>query len=126
MIPANWIPYHRLDDDELLGYLVPADEAGSELVMPVTLFGFPLGEPSEQMWAEEALEERGLSYLAEHWVLSEADGERTVVINESSPDRVVVANADFAKSMGAPGELIGTPTVLGVPTDRLRPARPLR
>lgn len=122
MIPANWIPYHRLDDDELIGYLAPAPEAGETLVRPVTLFGYPLDEP---MWAEETLEERGLSYLAVEWLLTEDAGERAVVINESSPDRLVVANADFAKAMDAPSEVIGTPIVLDVPTDRLRPARPL-
>lgn len=125
MIPANWIPYHRLDDDELIGYLAPAPEAGETLVRPVTLFGYPLDEPCEPMWAEETLEERGLSYLAVEWLLTEDAGERAVVINESSPDRLVVANADFAKAMDAPSEMIGTPIVLDVPTDRLRPARPL-
>ncbi|MGJ9412461.1 hypothetical protein ACHAAC_07095 [Aeromicrobium sp. CF4.19] len=119
MIPGHWEPYHRLEDMELVGYLVP----DGEQVVPVTLVGTPLAEPSDRFAAEQELEAVGLSYLAEPWLLRHDDGsEQRVVVVEVDPERVVVANADFALVVGAPRD-IGDRVELPNPTDRLRPAR---
>jgi len=128
MIPNDWTPYHRIDDGELIGYLQPS-AADAELVMPVTLFGHPLAdEPGEDWWAEQLLEDLGLSYLAERWELLREDGTTSrVVISECSPEHVVVALAEFAQVIAPNGvdrstEDWGKKWTLSVPTDRLRPA----
>lgn len=108
MIPPTWLPYHRIDDGELLGYLVPEDGAHR----PVTVFGYPLDDPVDEPAAESVLESVGLSYLADRWLLSLEDGGTVdVVIQEASPDRLVVASADFAQIVGN----IGDRYVLDVP-----------
>lgn len=108
MIPATWLPYYRVDDGELLGYLVPEDGAHR----PVTVFGYPLDDPMDESAAESVLESVGLSYLADKWLLALEDGETMdVIIQEASPDRLVVANADFAQVVGT----IGDRYVLDVP-----------
>lgn len=128
MIPSDWTPYHRVDDGELIGYLQPsADDA--DLVTPVSLFGHPLAdEPGEDWWAEQVLEDLGLSYLADRWELVREDGTTSrVVISECSPERVVVALAEFAQVIAPDGvdrssEDWGKQWTLPVPTDRLRRA----
>lgn len=92
MIPAHWTPHHRERDDELVGYLVPDDGA----VVPVTLFGYPLGQPGEAVEAAAVLESIGLSVLADPWHLDLGDGETLRVrIREVSPERLVVMADDF-------------------------------
>ena len=117
MIPADWEPHHR-DDGELIGYLVAADGA---LVVPVNLVGHPIGEAMERFAAEDMLEDAGLSYLAEPWLLRHDDGsEQRVVIVEVDADHVVVTDAQFALVVGRPSNMIDR-VALSVPTDRLRP-----
>ena len=118
MIPADWEPHHR-DDGELIGYLVAAE---GNLVVPINLVGHPIGEAMERFAAEDMLEDAGLSYLAEPWVLRHDDGsEQRVVIVEVDADRVVVTDAQFALVVGRPPDMVDRVT-LSVPTDRLRPA----
>lgn len=117
VIPTTWLPYYRIDDGELVGYLRPA----GELFEPVTLFGYPLASASEQRWAEEVLDEAGLRYLADRWLLAHDDRpDQVVVIVEVDAERMVVANADFAQVIGWQPN-IGDRIVLDVPTNRLRP-----
>ncbi len=93
MSRADWEPHHR-DDGELIGYLLPAER---DLVVPINLVGHPIGEAMERFAAEDMLEDAGLSYLAEPWVLRHDDGsEQRVVIVEVDADRVVVTDAQFA------------------------------
>lgn len=118
MIPADWEPHHR-DDGELIGYLV-ADER--DLVVPINLVGHPIGAAMERFAAEDALEDAGLSYLAEPWLLRHDDGsEQRVVIIEVDADHVAVTDAQFALVVGRPTDMVDRVT-LSVPTDRLRPA----
>ena len=93
VIPADWRPHQR-DDGELIGYLVP-DE--NDLVVPVNLVGHPIGDAMDQIAAEQLLEDAGLSYLAEPWLLRRDDGsDQRVVIVEVDADHVVVTDAQFA------------------------------
>ncbi len=118
MIPSSWEPYHRDDDGELVGYL-SAEPAG---LVPRTLLGTPLDEPLERFDAEQVLEEVGLSYLADPWVLTLDDGsQRRVVLVEVDAERAVVAGAAFAQVVGAPRDA-GDQVELPLPTDRLRRA----
>lgn len=92
VIPPYWQPHHRLDDDELLGFLVPE----GDLWVPVTVFGYRLADPGSRLAAESILDGTGLSYLADSWTLALEDGRCiSVLITEAGPSRVVVTNADL-------------------------------
>ena len=52
MIPSTWKEHRRQDDDELLGYIVPTDEA----FQARTVFGYPVGAVSDQQHAEQIVE----------------------------------------------------------------------
>ena len=113
MIPTDWTPHHREDDGELVGYLVPRGDA----IVPVTLFGYPLGPEGDEVDAVAVLEAEGLSCLADHWWLADAGGAQTKVkIYEVRPDGMRVMVDDF----GAGGN-IGSLVELPVPeTGRLQ------
>ena len=73
MLPCK--PYHRPEDNELLGYL--AREPGG--TVPLTIFGAPLGGPGSVEQAEEVLLARGLACLADPRLLRDLGGEETRV-----------------------------------------------
>lgn len=119
MIPAEWEPHYRADDGELIGFLEPT---GPDAVVPRTLLGTALADATDRFAAEQTLEEVGLSYLADTWVLRhDDDSEQRVVLVEVDASRAVVANADFAQVVGAPRD-IGDRVEVALPTDRLRRA----
>ncbi|TKV26128.1 hypothetical protein FDK12_14300 [Arthrobacter sp. NamB2] len=93
MITASWTAYYREDDGELLGYLVP----DGELFVPVTVFGYELGDAVDEYYASQVLESIGLSYLADTWVLSIADRNEpiNVQIVEASPEALKVKSVDY-------------------------------
>lgn len=116
MTPAAWEPYHRPDDGEHVGYLRP----DGDLVVPCTLLGTDLAGPLERDDAETVLQDVGLSYLAETWLLLDDDGtQRRVVLVEVDAARAVVADAGSALVVGAPADERGRREV-ALPTDRLR------
>lgn len=88
MTDATWTEHRRPGDREVLGWVrlqgedaVAVDRLGRDLTGPVS-------------WpeAEEALEERGLGWLAGLWQLTFPDGTvRRVRIVEAGPGGVVVA-----------------------------------
>ncbi|WP_455903747.1 hypothetical protein [Microbacterium sp.] len=89
---------HRRDDGELLGWIHPD---GDEWVA-VDVLGRPVSGPTEWLDAETALEERGIGWLADPWMLEgEADRPLRVRILEVTPDdegvpgRIVVKIDDF-------------------------------
>jgi len=88
----NWIDHRRPGDREVLGWIRPA---GDDFVA-VDRLGRDLTGPVDWLAAEEALDERGLSWLTDLWQLTRADG-RTVRVRivEASPERVVVKTDDF-------------------------------
>lgn len=90
-----WVPHRREEDGELLGYLVPS----SDKYVPVTVFGYVLGDPTDFEDAAEVLESVGMSYLAERWWLRRDDGWLAVEIVEASPDGVVVQSVDFGNDV---------------------------
>lgn len=109
MIPQHWQPYYRMDDGELVGYL---ESVEADLVLPRTIFGYPLAEPDTEFAGEATLEQVGLRYLAEDWGLRQTDGtHQRVRIAEASPSRLVVLNNDFGHAQVN----IGEPIVLAVP-----------
>ncbi len=93
----DWTP-HRRDDGELLGWIHPD---GDEWVA-VDVLGRPVSGPTEWLDAETALEQRGIGWLADPWMLEgEADRPLRVRILEVTPDdegvpgRIVVKIDDF-------------------------------
>lgn len=67
---------------------------------PVTVFGYPLGGGSPREDAERRLDEVGLSYLADRWLLDvpgrvEPISTISVEIVEANPQRITVKNVDF-------------------------------
>ncbi|WP_404429430.1 hypothetical protein LG299_09125 [Microbacterium lacus] len=97
MITDDWTP-HRRDDRELLGWI----RAEAEGWVAVDLLGREVTEAIDWLDAEDVLEERGLAWLAEVWMLETDDGAIRVRIAEVSPPltsgdrgRVVVHTDDF-------------------------------
>lgn len=91
MIPADWTP-HRRDDGELVGWIRPA---GDEW-LAVDLLGREASDPLDWLDAEAVLEQRGIGYLADPWMLEgESDRPLRVRLVEVTPDRIVVKTEDF-------------------------------
>ena len=111
MIPQDWIEHRRAEDDELIGYLCPVRDVPGQFI-PLTVFGYPVGDPGDECEAQDILRCVGLSYLGDPWLLT-LDGRSepiAVQIVEASPQRLLVKNVDF----GYEGD-IGKIFVLDVP-----------
>lgn len=101
MLPTDWIE-HRRPDGETLGWMVPDGEGfrvrdllGREVVQ----------EPIEWLEAEELLEELGIGYLADRWVLRLPDGrERPVRIAEASSRGVTVVADEYGAASAVGGD----------------------
>lgn len=113
---------HRRDDGELLGWIRPS---GDDWVA-VDLLGRDASSPRDWLDAEAVLEERGLGWLADVWMLETDAAPRRVRIVEVTPDhdgiagRVVVHTDDLG-SIDAPFERIELPWPAPA---SLRPRRP--
>lgn len=109
-------PPVRGSDLEQVGYLRLCE---GDRFVPMDLMWNELSGPQELTKAEALLEELGLSYLAEDWLLDVEDHPEPVKvrIREITPRQITVANADY----GYPAD-IGTPFVLSNPTTALRRA----
>ncbi|MET0673059.1 MAG: hypothetical protein ABWY37_06165 [Microbacterium pygmaeum] len=97
MIPDDFTP-HRRDDGELVGWIRPAGERW----VAVDLLGREASAPMEWLDAEAVLEERGLGWLAEIWMLEGVTPEpwrvRLVEVTPGGvgePGRVIVQTDDF-------------------------------
>ncbi|MFT4281156.1 hypothetical protein [Microbacterium sp.] len=108
---------HRREDGELVGWIRPA----GDLWQGIDLLGRPVGDPAEWLEVEAALEERGIAYLADPWML-EGEGERPLRVRlvEVTPERIVVKAEDFG-AIDLPGRTWELPWPLPA---RLRPPRP--
>lgn len=117
MIPADWTS-HRRDDGELLGWIRPEGEGW----VAVDLFGHDVSAPLDWLDAEAALEDRGLSWLADIWMLeresTDAEPLRVRIV-EVTPERVVVQTDDYG-AIDAPVERFELPWPAPA---RLRPRR---
>lgn len=114
-VPADWTP-HRRDDRELVGWIRPEGDAWTA----VDVLGRVVVASVEWLDAEEALEGRGLAFLADPWML-ERDGEPPLRVRlvEVTPARIVVKAEDYGDVTRA-SELIALPWPI---PDRLRPPR---
>ena len=92
MTDDDWIAHHRPGDRERLGWIRPEGDG----FVALDALGRPVTGTVDWLAAEEALEERGLHWLADLWQLDLPDGTRERVrIVEVTPDRVVVKGDDF-------------------------------
>ncbi|GAA2982352.1 hypothetical protein JOD63_002516 [Microbacterium terrae] len=106
MVPENWIE-HRRGDGEVLGWMVP-DADGFRVH---DLLGREVTDSAiDWLAAEELLDDLGIGYLAEKWMLRLPGGaERPVRIAEANPRGVTVVSDDF-----------GAASVVGAPLDTYR------
>lgn len=108
MLPEDWIP-HRRPDGQVVGWIVPEGDG----FRPVDVLGRPAtAAPVDRVAAEEALEDRGLAFLAARHLLRTPDGaERPVRISEVGPEGVTVVTDEFggASAVGAGSERIRLP-----------------
>ena len=119
MIPADWTP-HRREDGELLGWIRPS---GSDW-LAVDVLGRELTGAIEWLDAEAALEEHGIRWLADPWILEDgSDGPLRVRIVEVVPegDRITVKVDDFGDMQRPPTQRYTLEWPLPA---RLRPLRP--
>lgn len=114
---------HRRDDGELVGWIVASGEEWDA----VDVLGRPAASGVDWLAAEEALEEVGLGFLADVWMLEGEEAEplrvRILEVTPSSGDetgRIVVKIDDFG-ALGGP-----LPRTFALPwplPERLRPMR---
>lgn len=116
MIPADWTP-HRRDDGERIGWIAPSGEGWTA----IDILGRVAAASVDWLDAEAALEERGLAFLADPWML-ERDGAAPLRVRvvEVTPERIVVKADDY-------GDMTRTVERFRLPwplPPRLRPPRP--
>ena len=120
MIPADWTP-HRREDGELLGWIRPE---GADW-LAVDVLGRELTGEIDWLDAETALEEHGIRWLADPWILEgEGEGPLRVQIVEVVPEgdgRITVKVDDFGDMQRPPTRRYALPWP--VPA-RLRPLGP--
>lgn len=90
-VPADWTP-HRRDDGEIVGWIRPSGAGWTA----IDVFGREVVASVDWLDAEKALEQRGLSFLADPWML-ERDGEAPMRVRlvEVTPARIVVKSEDY-------------------------------
>jgi len=120
MIPADWTP-HRREDGELLGWIRPEGDDW----LAVDVLGREVTGEIDWLDAEAALEEHGIRWLADPWILEgEAEGPLRVQIVEVVPEgegRITVKVDDFGDMQRPPTQRY----TLGWPLPaRLRPLGP--
>ena len=88
----DWIEHRRTGDRARLGWIRPDGDA----YVALDALGREVTGPVDWLDAEEALDARGLHWLADLWQLDLPDGTRERVrIVEVTPARVVVKVDDF-------------------------------
>ena len=91
VIPADWTP-HRRDDGELIGWIRPEGDGW----LAVDLLGREITAATEWLDAEAALEDHGIGWLADPWMLEgEAPQPVRVRMVEVTPEHVVVKVDDY-------------------------------
>lgn len=115
----TWLAVTR-EDGETVGYLEPVTEDFAD-VIPRNRLGHAVGDVQDYHAAEEAVLDRGLRELAEHWLLDGAGPE--LAISELSPAGIVLRDAFLAKAL-VPLEAVHVPWP--DTTGRLRRVEPQR
>ncbi|MDO5068552.1 MAG: hypothetical protein Q4D96_14845 [Propionibacteriaceae bacterium] len=114
MIDDTTFPHIRRSDGEHVGYLRMTEDNG---FVPIDLMWNEVGGPQDLTDAELILDELGLRYLAEDWLLDVEDHPEPVKvrIREITSNQITVASVDYGYSAD-----IGTSFELPNPTSALR------
>lgn len=104
MDSIEWVRVNR-EDGETVGWLEPLDAAYGSL-RPRDVLGHVAGPDGDWEATESLLNERGLAFLTQEWVLD--GGEERLSILEVSPLGIVVSSALRAKAL-LPAERITLP-----------------
>ncbi|GAA1978823.1 hypothetical protein GCM10009777_10020 [Microbacterium pumilum] len=117
VLPPDWIE-HRRGDGETVGWIV----AEGDGFRAMDLLGREVtGDVVDWLGAEEVLEDLGIGYLADRYILRFADGtERPVRIAEVSVRGVTVVADEFGASSAVGATLDRFPLPFPVPRE-LRP-----
>ena len=92
MAREDWIEHRRAGDRERVGWIRPEGDG----FVALDALGREVTGTVDWLDAEEALDARGLHWLADLWQLDRPDGTRERVrIVEVTPERVVVKVDDF-------------------------------
>ncbi|WP_431804624.1 hypothetical protein [Microbacterium sp. bgisy203] len=111
---------HRRGDGELVGWILPDGERWRAL----DLLGREVVADAEWLDAEDAIERRGLAYLADPWVLErEGAVPLRVRLLEVTPERIVVKAEDFG-DVSRPTERVTLPWPLPAALRAPRPDDP--
>ncbi|MFN8086055.1 MAG: hypothetical protein U0Q04_03580 [Microbacterium sp.] len=115
-VPAGWTP-HRRDDGEIVGWIRPDGEAWAA----IDVLGREVAASVDWLDAEAALEDAGLAFLADPWMLErDDDPPLRVRLVEVTTGRIVVKAEDYGDvTSGAERFVLPWP----LPA-RLRPVRP--
>jgi hypothetical protein len=104
MLPEGWIEHRRDSDRELVGWIAIEGDG----FRAYDILGRPVGDGVlDWIAAEEALDERGIGFLAARHRLRMANGsERPVRIREVNTSRVVVVADEWgmASAVGSGAE----------------------
>ncbi|HMS76799.1 hypothetical protein [Gordonia sp. (in: high G+C Gram-positive bacteria)] len=93
-IPSDWTPYRR-EDGELLGWIV-ADDASGDAWTSYDVLGRAVAAGADWLDAEVALDDHGLHYLADPYMLEGVWAQPLRVrLVEVTPERIVVKEEDF-------------------------------
>ena len=118
-VPGDWT-VHRRDDGELVGWIRPDGDAWTA----IDLLGREAVASVDWLDAEAALEERGIGYLADVWMLEREGGTPLRVrMLEVTPARIVVKVDDYgdvSRATDTPGV---SSTAVGIRTIASHPAR---
>jgi len=113
-LPDHWIE-HRREDGERVGWIVPA---GEDFLAYDALGRQATPDPVDWLTAEETLEELGLRFLADRFILDLDGAEgtggtvtRPVRISEVGTDGITVVTDEFggASAVGSGAETIRLP-----------------
>lgn len=122
MLPEGWIP-HRRADGEVVGWI----ELDGDDIAAFDLLGHRATPPGVD-WheAEQALDERGIGYLADQYTLTTPEGDHlTVRIGEATTEQVTVVEDEFggASVIGADPatHVLPFPVPIGMLRDYVRP-----
>src|SRR5690554_4391924 len=107
VLPENWIEHRRSEDREPVGWIVP----DGDRFRVVDILGRPVtAGPIEWMEAEAVLDELGIGFLADRYVLTLTDGtQRPVRIAEAGPEGITVVADEW-----------GSASAVGANSDRFR------
>lgn len=102
---SAWVSVTR-EDGETAGYLEPITD-DYDVVQPRTLLGHALGAPVDFETGDRLIGERGISELAEQWVLDEDTDDEIagLTVVELSPRGVTLADYLATKGLMATEKL---------------------